>query len=169
MLWITPLEDALPGSLKAADAMNALRRSNRILNDVLRDMTQEQAVAARDGADGWNVVEIVCHLCDLEAVYQSRARRMLAEDNPALARFDHLAAVTEHHYAQMNLRDVLNRLNEQRALYLGWLAALTPEQWDRPGIHPDYGPFTITDAALRTALHDINHTEQILKALGRAA
>jgi hypothetical protein len=158
----------MPSSLKPADALNALRRSNIILNDLLRAMTQEQAVAARDGADGWNVVEIVCHLRDLEDVYQRRVVQMTTEDNPRVLAFDVAGAVTANDYAHADLREALALWNERRAASLAQLSALAPEQWERTGVHPEYGAYTVLDAVLRTALHDVNHTEQVLKALGRA-
>lgn len=155
-------------SLKPADALNALRRTNVILNDLLRNMTQEQAVAARDGADGWNVIEIICHLRDLEDVYQRRAVQMTTEDNPRVLSFDVAGAVIANDYAHADLREALAVWNERRAASLESLGALTPEQWERTGIHPDYGAYSVLEAALRTSLHDTNHTEQVLKALGRA-
>ncbi len=158
----------MPSSLKSADALNALHRTNVILNDLLRGMTQAQAVAARDGADGWNIVEIMCHLRDLEDVYQRRAMQMTTEDNPHVLGFDVLGAVTANDYAHASLAEALALWNERRAASLEWLSALTEDQWERTGIHPAYGKYTVLDAALRTALHDVNHTEQVLKALGRA-
>lgn len=155
-------------SLTGVDAINALRRTNVVLNDLLRGMTQGEAVANRDGADGWNVVEIICHLRDLEDVYQRRALQIVTEDNPALLPFDVAGAVITNDYAHADLREALGLWNERRAAYLGWLGKLSPEQWERTGVHPTYGPQTLLDAALRTALHDVNHTEQVLKALGRA-
>lgn len=158
----------MPSSLQAADAVNALRRTNILLNDVLRGMTQAQAVAARDGADGWNVVEIVCHLRDLEDIYQRRIVQMTAEDNPPVLAFDVTNAVIANDYAHADLREALAVWNERRAGSLEALAALAPGDWERTGVHPAYGAYSVLDAVLRTALHDVNHTEQVLKALGRA-
>lgn len=158
----------MPISLKGADAINALRRSNVILNDLVRDISQTDAVSHRDGGDGWNVVEIICHLRDLEEVYQRRSLQMLTDDNPRVEPFDIAGAVITNDYAHADLREAVAVWNERRAAHLQLLAGLAPEQWERTGIHPDYGPYTLLEAALRTALHDVNHTEQVLKALGRA-
>lgn len=154
-------------SLKPIDALNALRRTNAILNDLLRDMTQEQAIAARDGADGWNVVEIVCHLRDLETVYRRRIEQMLESDNPNVLSVDIQALVVQNNYAAQNLRAVLGDLNRLRADFVAWLQTLAPDQWERRGVHPEYGPYNVLEATIRQSLHDVNHIEQILKALGR--
>jgi hypothetical protein len=158
----------MPSSLKSADAMDALRRTNIILNDLLRGLSQADALAHRDGPDGWNVVEIICHLRDLEDIYRRRAEQMVHEENPAVLAFDVTGAVTANDYAHADLREALSVWNERRAAYLAYLHTLTTPQWERTGVHPAYGPYTVLDAALRTALHDVNHTEQVLKALRRA-
>ena len=159
----------MSSSLTSADAMNALRRSNVILNDLIRDLSQADALSHRDGGDGWNVVEIICHLRDLEGVYQRREVQMLTEDNPPLEAFDVTGAVISNDYAHADLREALTLWNQRRAAHLEFLAGLTPEQWERTGIHPNYGTCTLLEGAIRTALHDVNHTEQVLKALGRAS
>lgn len=155
-------------SLKGQDAMDGLRRTNIILNDILRGLSQADAVAHRDGPDGWNVVEIVCHLRDLEDIYHRRAEQMVNEDNPAVLGFDVAGAVIANDYAHADLAEALSVWNERRATYLAYLATLTTQQWERTGVHPAYGPYTVQDAVLRTVLHDVNHTEQVLKALRRA-
>jgi hypothetical protein len=148
--------------------MDGLRRTNIILNDILRGLSQADAVAHRDGPDGWNVLEIVCHLRDLEDIYRRRAEQMVAEDNPAVLPFDVPGAVIANDYAHADLAEALSAWNERRAAYLAYLSGLTTQQWERTGVHPAYGPYTVLDAALRTTLHDVNHTEQVLKALRRA-
>ena len=45
-------------------------------------------------------------------------------------------------------------------------AQLTPEEWQRNGIHAERGPMTVRDLALQIAGHDLNHLEQIRKILG---
>lgn len=158
----------MPSSLKGADAINALRRTNVILNDLVRGLSPYDAVNFRDGSDGWNVVEIICHLRDLEGVYQRREVQMLTEDHPPLEAFDVEAAVITNDYAHADWSEALGLWNQRRAAHLEFLAGLTPEQWERTGTHPAYGECTLLEAALRTALHDVNHTEQVLKAMGRA-
>ena len=159
----------MSSSLQPADAINALRRSNVILNDLVRDFSQADAVRHRDGADGWNILEIICHLRDLEGVYQRREVQMLTEDNPPLEAFDVAAAVITHDYAHADWGEALALWNQRRATHLEFLAGLAPDQWERTGVHPAYGACSLLEAAIRTALHDVNHTEQVLKALGRAS
>jgi hypothetical protein len=151
--------------LSTDKALRSLRKTPAVLDFVLRDVDQSRAQAARDGQDGWNVLEIVCHLSDLEAVYTERARLILEQDNPHFAPVDQVGLVTANRYGEQNFRQVLARLHEQRADFLALLESLTPEQWERHGVHPETGDTTLRELAINVALHDLNHIEQIVKAL----
>ena len=59
----------------------------------------------------------------------------------------------------------LERITRQYLDYIDTFKALTPEQWERTGIHPERGLFTMTDAALQVVSHDCDHTEQITRIL----
>ena len=50
----------------------------------------------------------------------------------------------------------------------GFFTYTTPEQWQRYGTHPDYGQITILEVCANIALHDINHIEQMARALALA-
>jgi hypothetical protein len=42
---------------------------------------------------------------------------------------------------------------------------LTPEEWQRHGIHTERGEMSVRDLAAQIAGHDLNHLEQIRKIL----
>jgi hypothetical protein len=151
--------------LSTEKALRSLRKTPAVRDYVVRDVDQSRAQVARDGADGWNVLEIVCHLNDLEAVYTGRARQILEQDNPHFAPVDQVGLVTANRYAEQNFRQVLAQFHEGRAAFLALLESLTPEQWERHGVHPETGDTTLREMAINTALHDLNHIEQIVKAL----
>lgn len=146
--------------------VRSLRRSPVILGAIIRDLDPERARTATDGPDGWSVVEIVCHLRDYEAIFKGRVERMLAEDNPALPGSDHEAMARDQRYQDQDLGTAHAAWLETRRAFLALLEPLLAEQWQRPGVHPEAGPYTVLDQVTRTALHDIDHTEQIVRALG---
>jgi hypothetical protein len=43
---------------------------------------------------------------------------------------------------------------------------LTDDQWRRTGIHPRMGDHNMIELAANVALHDLNHIEQMVRALG---
>ena len=78
--------------------------------------------------------------------------------------------IRERNYNADRLTDAYAALLRSRAATQALFAGLTDEQWKRGGIHPEVGPFSLTDAAFQVSLHDQTHTEQILKILtGRPA
>ncbi len=147
-------------------ALRDLVKTPVILNVVLRGVDQQQAVQARDGADGWSVLEILGHMNDYEAIFTERARLMLAGDNPALPGYDPNERVITNAYASQNLAEVFASYIARRREFVALLRALPAEQWLRTGIHRESGTMTIVELATNTTLHDVNHIEQIIKALG---
>ena len=148
----------------------AMEMTARTLGHLLAPVSQEQAMTLRDGADGWTIVEVVCHLRDFDGFFRGRAELMLAEETPLLPAYDHEAIAIERNYNADRLTDAYDALLRSRAATQTLFAGLTEEQWERGGIHPEVGPFSLTDAAFQVSLHDQTHTEQILKILtGRTA
>ncbi len=145
--------------------IKALKRTPVLLDALLCGVTQERASAARDGADGWNVVEIVCHLRDFEAIFFSRARQIVEEDHPVLVPFDHEILARENDYAAQDLGAAFAALIETRLAFIEWLKARGESDWGRGGVHPESGEYTLLEQAMQVACHDIDHLEQIARCL----
>lgn len=142
-----------------------MSNSLKVLNLVLADVSQKDATTYRDGGDGWTVLEVLCHLRDYDVIFLERATQIRDEDNPTFTPRDHEAMVTERAYNSQNLGAVLAELNHSRAQFIAFFEALTPEQWEREGTHPEYGEFPMTRSLIQVGTHDVNHTEQILRIL----
>lgn len=142
------------------------RRTPVILHGLLNGVSQEQAMAATDGPDGWSVVEVVCHLRDFEGFFRHRVELMLREDNPELPAYDHEALAIERDYQHQSLRDALAVLLEERRGFLALFESLRPEQYARCGVHPENGPISVLDALVQLTNHDITHLDQITRCLG---
>ncbi len=153
----------------AEKALRTLRQTPIILKSILQNVSQAQARKAIDGEDGWTVVEIVCHLRDMEAVFFARAQRMVEADYPHLPSIDQLELVVKNDYAHQDLKKTLTAFLQKRQAFIEWLETLNDEQWKRRGIHAEYGEYSVVELAINNAVHDVNHIEQILKALGDSA
>jgi uncharacterized damage-inducible protein DinB len=147
-------------------ALRDLPKTPVILNAILRGVDQARAQSATDGADGWSVVEVVCHLNEYEKIFTDRALLLLASEVPTFESFDQAALARENHYTEQNLREVLASFIARRRAHLELLRGLAPEQWQRRAIHPVRGEVSLVELATYTTLHDVNHIEQIVKALG---
>ena len=138
------------------------------LGHVLHRVDQETATTLRDAHDGpkgWTVVEVVCHLRDFDTIFRNRAVLMCEQTNPALPAFDHLEIARRGNYNAHDLRQVYAELAESRRQTIAFFESLTAAQWERTGIHPERGPFTMDDAVMQVGMHDITHLEQITRIL----
>ena len=144
-----------------------LKRNQTVLDGILHGLSQADATASTDGPGGWTVLEVVCHLRDLEEIYAGRIDSMLRGDNPTFPKVDPPALAKERNYAGDDLRSARATLLEHRRGTLATLADLLPEQWALTGTHGVYGPQTVEVLAFQIVTHDLDHMEQMTRILGR--
>lgn len=155
----------MKGVLSPMKALRTLRKTSALLARELGGVSQREAEDLRDGADGWSVLLIACHLRDYEVAWRERVELMLAEDGPTFGTFDHHELVERHAYARQELRAVLADLGGRRAELIARLEGLDDGQWLRTGLHPEQGPGSVLDVAINAGLHDLDHLEQIARCL----
>ncbi len=139
-----------------------------ILGHMLAGVDRATATTLRDpndGAAGWTVTEVVCHLYDFDGYFQERVRRIVAEEYPALVGYDHERLVVEHAYNSQDVHQVYTDLLASRRRFMELFRGLDEAQWQRSGIHPERGRFTLYDALLQVGAHDALHLEQIGRIL----
>lgn len=146
-------------------ALRTMRKGPAIYEALLAGVSQAQAASLRDGDDGWSVLEIMCHLRDVELIFTQRARDLLERPNPMfqVTSNDELAARGD--YGAQDLRAVLAEYKALRAAFVALLEPLADAQWLLSGAHPEQGPATLLDVAINTGLHDVDHQEQIVRCL----
>lgn len=142
-----------------------MEKTLQILENVLKNITQEEAMTLRDGENGWTILEVVCHLRDFDGFFRGRAEMMLMQDYPELPAYDHESLAIAMKYNEQDLREALAQLSESRERFIEFFNGLTDEQWEKAGIHPERGHFTMTDAVMQVTTHDANHLEQITRIL----
>ncbi len=153
--------------LDKGKALRSLPKTPALLRYILQNVTQEQAMNSWDG--DWNVVFVVCHLRDLEAAYLQRLHLMLEQENPTFPGNDQRAMALERGYAQADLGTALAEFEALRREFIAVLRSLTDDQWERRGQHPYFGETTILTQAVNNAIHDLDHIEQIARALGKTS
>jgi len=147
-------------------ALLSIQQTPVLLQALLRDVDQARASQARDG-EGWNVVEVLCHLNDYEQIFSERIQSASGENPPSMAAYNPDEMAVEKRYAEQSLTATLEQLLERRRALVAFLKGLAPEEWEaRAGIHPAIGKLTITEQVLIIPLHDVNHMEQMIRALG---
>lgn len=142
-----------------------MKRTWLILQHIFKNVSQETATTLRDGADGWTALEVLCHLRDFDQIFYDRAVAILSQDYPNLTPADHEALAVERAYNQQSLPEVLKTFGESRQRFVTFFESVPDDAWERAGVHPTRGHFTLHNALLQVGTHDVNHIEQITRIL----
>jgi hypothetical protein len=120
----------------------------------------------RPGADCFSFVENVWHLADLEREgFGLRIRRILAEENPALANFDGDRLARERKYQDKDVDRALALFARARAQNLEALRRLRRSDWKRSGSQEGVGRITLADIPRLMAEHDRSHGADVADIL----
>ncbi len=110
----------------------------------------------------WTIREILAHLVDDEMyVMRTRLERMIKEDDPLLAPHDEQRWYAARNTSRDDLAQLLDDLALQRAASLGIIKMLRDPDWQRGGVQPEYGHFTVEEWLERWVAHDTTHIRQI--------
>jgi hypothetical protein len=111
----------------------------------------------------WSILEIVCHLRDMEQdAYLARYRRILEEETPHLPDADGDVYSLENDYRSQKLSEVVRDWTRLRREVLRLLSKVKREEWERAGIHETAGRLTMADFVRRHAIgNDEAHLGQI--------
>jgi hypothetical protein len=114
-------------------------------------------------------VEHACHLRDLEREgYLVRARRMLAEREPALAPFDGDAVAAARDYPSQDAFAAARAFAFSRSELVALVAPLTPAELAREGTFGDRR-VCFADVIAMMVEHDRGHREEIEQLLAGLA
>src|SRR6266704_778478 len=80
-------------------AISLLEKTPRLLETLLGDLPGE-LLHWKPAQDRWSISEVLAHLAALEQVYGERMLRMIAEDSPALTKYDLAGAAARGEYSR---------------------------------------------------------------------
>jgi len=143
------------------------------------------ALLRRPGEHAWSATEILCHLRDVEELFQVRFHTIVGLDDPVILVFGadgaHLAPwgigggighpldpdrwAEDRQYRRHDPAIALAALRRRRDEVLMLLRSLTDAQWMRRGVHLRHGPLSLGAWVARLADHDDNHVDQLRRAL----
>jgi hypothetical protein len=119
----------------------------------------------RPAPEKWSMAEILAHLADVEIVIAWRMRSVLGAPGTQIQAYDQNAWVEALHYEKRDFRESLVQQRVLREANLALLKTLTPEQWKQFGTHSERGQESIERIVRMAAGHDLNHIQQIERAL----
>ena len=112
--------------------------------------------------DEFSVLENLCHMRDLELQgYTLRIRRLLGDNNPALADFDGARVAAEGNYHSQLPDLAMKAFQSARMLNVRILRRSTRQQLEREGTLQGVGRITLRRLAAMMREHDEGHLEDL--------
>jgi hypothetical protein len=141
-------------------AISLLEKTPRLLETLLGDLSGE-LLHWKPALERWSISEVLAHLAALEQVYAERTLRMVAEDSPALAKYDLAGATSRGEYSRGSAGENLALFTRTRRSTLALLLGLPGSAGSRTGIHSELGSITLAEMLNEWANHDLGHLRQI--------
>jgi hypothetical protein len=111
--------------------------------------------------DKWSIKEVVIHISDAEMVAVYRMKKVIAEDNPLLFKFDPDLWSARLNYAELDIQLYLELFRGLRLGMAAILSGLSEADWQRTGVHNVAGKQTLEDIVSMFARHVERHIQQI--------
>jgi uncharacterized damage-inducible protein DinB len=116
------------------------------------DETSNDILMTRPESDKWSIKELVCHIVDTEHNFTLRMKKIIAEDNPMLMKYDQDKWAEQLNYMEWDMKETILLFGLLRNSMAGILQNLPAAAWKRKGNHEETGTLT-----LRNLLEDANH------------
>lgn len=120
---------------------------------------------ARPRPGKWSIKEIVPHVTDSEVQATFRIKMVLAQPGITWPVYDQDIWVKAHDYqnlVQREFQDSLCLFQALRAVTTPLLVNAAPEDWQKQGVHPEFGVMTLRNLLELYADHSERHISQIL-------
>jgi len=150
----------LLGYLGDRNPLDVLSSTPSKLQETVRKLSPD--AASKPPAPGkWSAGQIAAHLAESELVFGYRIRSILANSGMPIAAYDQAERAKTMRYDGIPMQSSLQRLALLREWNVTLLRSLTPEQWERFGIHAERGRESVKELTDLLAGHDVNHMQQI--------
>jgi hypothetical protein len=121
----------------------------------------EEILRRKPAPEKWSMLEIACHLRDVEQLFVDRYGKIANHDRPPLRMINQDELAARLRYNGDDPAVVLREFRELRQETVVLLGALAYQSWQRVGVHPKRGDFSIAAHAEMQAGHDANHLEKL--------
>lgn len=148
------------------DPIGMQREAPNTLERLIKGVPEEK-LKLRPAPGKWSVIEILAHLAEDELSGSWRYRQILQYERPLLLGFDQDLWARIGDYGSWSAQEALEMFRLLRNANLRMFTQLTPEQWQRHGVHSERGRMTVQELCRHMAAHDVNHIEQVKRILGR--
>jgi uncharacterized damage-inducible protein DinB len=140
--------------------LKALREAANEIEGQVFGLSEEQ-LCRRPSDDEWSLKETLLHLRDAEESYLHRLQLIVHGEEPELSDIAIEDYPSERDYRSADLYDALMALDRLRRETTHLLWSLSPEEWERGGIHPYRGRLSVHQVARDMNEHDLAHLWQM--------
>jgi len=155
-----PPEELSPNSSTTGAILANLAGAATAIDTLSRKMPAS-AWIKKPHPNEWSLVEILCHLRDVEAeVNLPRIRKVIQESNPFIPGKDTDPWASERQYILQDHTEALSSFMSTRIELLSILENLAPDDWQRPARHAILGPTHIQELVGIITSHDRLHIQQ---------
>jgi hypothetical protein len=137
-------------------SISLLEKTPVLLETLLRDVP-ETILDWKPAPDRWSITEVLAHIFEIEQLYAERAKRIVVDNNPPLARSVEPDSMGRRPTTSQYLRDFL----VARRAHLYFWHSLPSSAGARTGVHHELGSVTLLQLLNELANHDIGHLRQI--------
>lgn len=141
-------------------AISMLEKTPGLFETLFRDLPLE-LLQWKPKPDRWSISEVLAHLADIEQLYAERVRRIMAENSPALEKYDLDGASASGEYTRGLPAEHLARFTAMRREIVLFLKGLPASAGGRVAIHSELGAITLSELLSEWASHDLGHLRQI--------
>lgn len=147
-----------------SQVIESLSRNREVFRGLLDGLTQEE-IMWRNAPGKWNLLEVVCHLCDEERDdFRTRVRLVLEHGASAeLPPIDPEGWVLSRTYTEQDYQQKLREFMQEREDSITWLRSLQLPTWKNACTHPQFGPMSAEFFLANWLAHDMLHIRQILR------
>ena len=153
---------AVLGLLGSNDPMSVLGTTADGLRRAVEDLTEHQ-LSQPEAPGKWSIRHVVCHLADADLVWGYRLRMVLAQDRPILTGFDQDRWAERLRYDQAPVEMALEEFRVLRRSNLRLIAAASPDDLRRVGVHAERGEESVAHMIRLYAGHDLLHLRQLTR------
>jgi len=152
--------------VEGKDPVEVQRETPELLEQAIKGVSSDK-LHTRPAPGKWSVSELLAHFAEAEMGAFWRYRQMIEHNGCPIPSYDQELWSQLGDYPSQDPKDSLQLFTLLRRADLNMFARLTPEQWQRHGIHTERGKMTVRDLATQIAGHDVNHLRQIKAILGK--
>jgi hypothetical protein len=146
-----------PASSLLQPPVSLLEKTPAILEMLLRDVPTD-ILDWKPTADRWSISEVLGHLLLVEQLYGDRAKRIVVDNNPTLAKYEE---PDQFQLRKMPGRQYLEDFVALRQAHFFFWHGIPSAAGSRTGVHPEMGAVTLLQLLHELANHDLGHLRQI--------